>query len=45
MIVATGHKRAGFQLAPATAELVTDLVLGRPPRMTSGRFASIVSPR
>jgi glycine oxidase len=30
LIVATGHKRAGLQLAPATAEVVTELVLGRP---------------
>jgi glycine oxidase len=33
MIVATGHKRAGLQLAPATAELIVDMVLGREPRM------------
>ena len=33
LIVATGHKRAGLQLAPATAELVADLVLERPPRL------------
>jgi glycine oxidase len=33
LIIATGHKRAGLQLAPATAELVTDLVLDRPPRL------------
>jgi glycine oxidase len=33
LIVATGHKRAGLQLAPATAELVADLLLGRPPRL------------
>ena len=33
VIVATGHKRAGLQLAPATAEVVTDLVLGRPPQI------------
>jgi glycine oxidase len=33
LIVATGHKRAGLQLAPATAELVADLVLGRTPRL------------
>ena len=31
--VATGHKRAGLQLAPATAEVIADLVLGRPPRI------------
>ncbi len=33
LMVATGHKRAGLQLAPATAEVIADLVLGRPPRM------------
>ena len=33
LIVATGHKRAGLQLSPATAELVADLVLGRTPRL------------
>jgi glycine oxidase len=33
VVVATGHKRAGLQLAPATAEVVADLVLGRPPRI------------
>lgn len=33
LIVAAGHKRAGLQLAPATAELVADLVLGRSPRL------------
>jgi glycine oxidase len=38
LIVATGHKRAGLQLAPATAELVADLVLGRPPRLDLGPF-------
>jgi glycine oxidase len=38
LFVATGHKRAGLQLAPATAELVADLVLGRPPRMELGPF-------
>lgn len=32
-VVAAGHKRAGLQLSPATAEAVVDLVLGRPPRM------------
>ena len=44
LIVATGHKRAGLQLAPATAELVADLVLGRRPAWISNRFASTVSP-
>jgi glycine oxidase len=38
LIVATGHKRAGLQLAPATAELVTDLVLGRSPRLDLSPF-------
>ena len=33
LIVATGHKRAGIQLAPASAEVVADLILGRPPRL------------
>ena len=33
LVVATGHKRAGIQLAPASAEVVTDLILGRPPRI------------
>jgi glycine oxidase len=33
VIVATGHKRAGLQLAPGTALLVEDLLLGRPPRL------------
>jgi glycine oxidase len=31
LIVATGHKRAGLQLAPASALVIADLVLGRPP--------------
>ena len=38
LIVATGHKRAGLQLAPATAEVVADLVLGRPPRIDLAPF-------
>lgn len=38
LIVATGHKRAGLQLAPATAEIVADLVLGRPPRLDIEAF-------
>ena len=33
LIVATGHKRAGLQLAPASAEVITDLALGRPSRV------------
>jgi glycine oxidase len=36
--VATGHKRAGLQLSPATAEVLTDLVLGRPPRIDLDSF-------
>lgn len=38
LIVATGHKRTGIQLSPATAELVADLVLGRPPRIDLSFF-------
>ena len=38
VIVASGHKRAGLQLAPATAELVADLVLDRSPRLDIGPF-------
>ncbi len=38
LIVATGHKRAGIQLAPASAEVVADLVLGRPPRVDLDPF-------
>jgi glycine oxidase len=38
LIVATGHKRAGLQLAPATAEVIADLVLGRPPRIDLESF-------
>ena len=33
LFLATGHNRAGLQLSTGTAELVTDLVLGRPPRI------------
>jgi glycine oxidase len=36
--VASGHKRAGLQLSPATAELITDLVLGRSPRIDLSPF-------
>ncbi len=36
--VAAGHKRAGIQLSPATAEVMTDLVLGRPPRIDLSTF-------
>lgn len=33
LILATGHKRAGLQLAPASAEAIADLMLGRSPRV------------
>jgi glycine oxidase len=36
--VAAGHKRAGLQLSTGTAELMTDLVLGRPPRIDLASF-------
>lgn len=36
--VASGHKRAGLQLSPATAEVVADLVLARPPRIDLDAF-------
>lgn len=39
LFVAAGHKRAGLQLAPSTAEVVADLVLGRPPRLELAPFA------
>jgi glycine oxidase len=38
LIVATGHKRAGLQLSPATGELVADLLLGRAPRIELTHF-------
>jgi glycine oxidase len=38
LIIATGHKRAGLQLSPATGELVADLVLGRTPRLDLSHF-------
>ncbi len=38
LIVAAGHKRAGLQLSPATAELAADLVLGRDPRVDLAHF-------
>jgi glycine oxidase len=38
LFVATGHKRAGLQLSPATAEVLTDLVLDRPPRIALAPF-------
>ncbi|MGO9924401.1 MAG: glycine oxidase ThiO [Isosphaeraceae bacterium] len=38
LFVATGHKRAGLQLAPGTAEIVADLMLDRPPRINLAAF-------
>ena len=38
LFVATGHRRAGLQLSPATAEAMADLVLGRPPRIDLTAF-------
>jgi glycine oxidase len=38
LIVATGHRRAGLQLSPGTAEVVADLVLERPPRIDLAPF-------
>jgi glycine oxidase len=38
LIVATGHRRAGLQLAPGTAEVIADLVLDRPPRIDLTSF-------
>ncbi len=38
VLVASGHKRAGLQLSPATAEVVMDLVLTRPPRLDLSAF-------
>jgi glycine oxidase len=38
LIIASGHKRAGLQLSPATAELVADLVVGRIPRLDLSPF-------
>jgi glycine oxidase len=38
LIVASGHKRAGLQLAPATAEVIADLVVGRRPRIDLASF-------
>lgn len=38
LLVATGHKRSGLQLSPATAEAIVDLVLGRPSRIDLSLF-------
>ena len=39
LIAAVGHFRNGILLAPATGELVADLVLGRAPRVAADDFA------
>jgi glycine oxidase len=38
LIVASGHKRAGLQLAPGTALVVADMLLNRPPRIDVDPF-------
>jgi len=38
IVVATAHHRAGLQLAPGTAEIVADLVVGRTPRIDARTF-------
>jgi glycine oxidase len=38
LIVASGHKRAGLQLAPGSAEVIADLVLSRAPRIDLASF-------
>ena len=38
LIVAAGHKRAGLQLSTGTAEVVADIILGRPPRLDLSAF-------
>lgn len=38
LIVATGHHRNGILLAPITAELVTQLVMGEPPSVSLAPF-------
>jgi len=43
-VVATGHKRAGLQLAPATAEVIADVVLGRPSRVDLTPFRPVREP-
>ncbi len=42
--VASGHKRAGLQLSPATAEVIVDVVLGREPRIDLTAFRVDRSP-
>jgi glycine oxidase len=38
LFVATGHKRTGLQLSPATAEVIADLILERPARLDLAPF-------
>ena len=40
LVAAVGHFRNGILLAPATGELVADLVLGRAPRVTPEDFSA-----
>jgi glycine oxidase len=40
LVAAVGHFRNGILLAPATGELVADLILGRAPRVTPGDFSA-----
>lgn len=39
LVAAVGHFRNGILLAPATGELVADLILGRAPRVTAEAFS------
>jgi glycine oxidase len=39
VVAAVGHFRNGLLLAPATGEMVADLVLGRAPRVDPAPFA------
>jgi glycine oxidase len=38
VVLATGHRRAGLQLSPGTAEIVAELILGRPQRLNLHHF-------
>jgi glycine oxidase len=44
LIVATGHKRAGLQLAPATGEVIANLLTGQPPGIDLTGFEPDRSP-
>jgi len=44
LVVAVGHFRNGLLLAPATGELVADLVLGRSPRVAPEPFSAHPGP-